>query len=61
MHLSNWAVTYGADGNVINETIAERMLVCMRRRGRERSRNSEKDKGRDGVRKVRRDQRDSLA
>lgn len=28
MLLSNWAVTYGADGNDINETMVERVVVC---------------------------------
>lgn len=43
MRLSNWAVTYEADGDDINETTAERMCVythvcvcaCVRERKRE--------------------------
>ena len=38
MHRFNWAVTYGADGNDINETIVERSCVCVPKRERERGR-----------------------
>lgn len=63
MRLSNWAVTYEADGDDINETTAERMCVythvcvCVRVCQREK----ERDKVKGGVRKVKRDQNDSLA
>lgn len=48
MRLSNWAVTYEADGDDINETTAERMCVythtcvcvCVRACVRERKRET---------------------
>lgn len=61
MRLSNWAVTYEADGDDINETTAERMCVYTRVCVRVCQREKERDKVKGGVRKVKRDQNDSLA
>lgn len=61
MRLSNWAVTYEADGDDINETTAERMCVYTRVCVCVCQREKERDKVKGGVRRVKRDQNDCLA